>query len=299
MGKIENSLDRFLHYLHVEKGYSPGTTQAYQLDIARGLIPFLRQRGKFLTREVTKDDIRAYLNYLATVKENSNATRARKLAAAKSFFNYLAENEGLETNPAASIRNPKIPQKEVVYLTDDESIRLLQTIAQKARRQARERDMAIALLFMHAGLRVSELVDLKLEHVDLQAQQIKITRKGNKEQYLHVNKETVKALTNYLVVRPPACNGNFFVIGNGDRPKRSYVYELVRKYLKLAGINKEKRGPHILRSTFCTRLHQKGVAPFTIKELAGHKHLNTTMRYVKIEDKEQTEAVDKLQFGIL
>ena len=299
MGKIEDTLDRFLHYLHVEKGYSPGTIKAYQLDIQKGLIPFLRQRGKFQIGEVAKDDIRAYLDYLATIKKNSNATRARKLAAAKSFFNYLVENEGLKANPAASIRSPKIPQKEVVYLTDEESVRLLQTIAHKARRQVRERDIAMVLLFMHAGLRASELVNLKLEHVDLESQQIKIMRKGNKEQYLHINKETVNALANYLANRPPSCNGNFFVIGNGDCLKRSYVYELVRKYLKLAGINKEKRGPHILRSTFCTRLHQKGVTPFTIKELAGHKHLNTTMRYIRIESREQTEAVDKLEFGIL
>lgn len=186
-----------------------------------------------------------------------------------------------------------------MYLTDEESVCLIQTIAHKASRQVRERDVAMVLLFMHGGLRVSELVNLKLAHVDLESQQIKITRKGNKEQYLHLNRETVKALADYLANRPPARNGNFFVIGNGDCLKRAYVYELVRKYLNLAGINKEKRGPHILRNTFCTRLHQKGVAPFTIKELAGHKHLNTTMRYIKIENREQTEAVDKLEIGIL
>jgi len=139
---------------------------------------------------------------------------------------------------------------------------------------------------------------LKLTNVDLKAQQIKITRKGNKEQYLHLNGEMVKALVNYLASRPPARNGSFFVTVNGDCLGRVYIYELVRKYLELAGIHKEKRGPHILRSTFCTRLHQKGVGPFTIKELAGHKHLNTTMRYVKIENREQTEAVDRLEFGI-
>ena len=295
---MKNSLDRFLHYLHFENGFSPGTIKAYQLDIERGLIPFLHQRGKFEVGEVTRDDIRAHLDYLATVKENSNATRARKLAAVKSFFNYLVENEGLEANPAASIRSPKIPQKEPVYLTDEESIRLLQTIAHKARRQVRERDVAMVVLFMHAGLRVSELVNLKLAHVDLKAQLIKITRKGNKEQYLHLNGETVKALRSYLANRPPARNGNFFVTNKGDCLERAYIYELVRKYLKLAGINKEKRGPHILRHTFCTRLHQKGVGPFTIKDLAGHKSLNTTMRYIRIENKEEAEAIDRLEFDI-
>ena len=86
---------------------------------------------------------------------------------------------------------------------------------------------------------------------------------------------------------------------NGGKPNRGYVYGIVRRYLKLAGIDKGKRGPHILRHTFCTRLHQKGVGPFTIEDLAGHKSLNTTMRYIKIENKEQAEDVDRLEFGIL
>jgi len=73
----------------------------------------------------------------------------------------------------------------------------------------------------------------------------------------------------------------------------------IRRYLKLASINKGKYGPHVLRHTFCTRLHQKGVDPFTIKDLAGHKSLNTTMRHIRIENKEQAEAVDRLEFGIL
>ena len=73
----------------------------------------------------------------------------------------------------------------------------------------------------------------------------------------------------------------------------------VRRYLNLAGIDKGKHGPHLLRHTFCTRLHQKGVAPFTIKDLAGHKSLNTTMRHINIEDKEQAEALDRLEFGLL
>ena len=100
---------------------------------------------------------------------NSNATRARKLAAIKSFFNYLVENEELEVSPAASIRSPRIPQKEPVYLTEEECICLLTTIAREARGQVRERDMAIVVLFLHTGLRVSELTKLELVNVDLGA----------------------------------------------------------------------------------------------------------------------------------
>jgi len=294
-----SKLDKFRRYLETERGFSLGTIEAYWLDIAKGLIPFLHRRGKFEAGEVAKDDIRAYLDYVATNRGNSSATRARKLAAIKSFFNYLVENEGLEVNPAASIRSPRIPQKEPEYLTEEECIHLLRTIAGKARPQVRERDMAMAILFLHAGLRVSELTKLELANVDLDTGQIKIIRKGNKEQYLHLNRETVSILGRYLAKRPWSLNGWFFVGTNGGNVTRSYVYCVMRKYLKLAGINKGKRGPHILRHTFCTRLHQKGVDPFTIKDLAGHKSLNTTMRYIRIENREQAEAVDSLEFGIL
>jgi len=295
---MKSKLSKFLRYLQIEKGFSPGTIEAYRLDIEKGLIPFLHQQDIFEVGEVTKDDIRTYLDYLATGRGNSNVTRTRKLAAMKSFFNYLVEDEGLEVNPAASIRSPKIPQKEPVYLTDEESIHLLTTIARKGKPQVRERDIAMVVLFLHTGLRVSELVKLKLVNVDLVRGQIKIIRKGNKEQYLHLNGEAASTLAKYLANRPQAQNGRFFVGTNGGNLDRTYVYSVVRRYLKLAGINKGKRGPHILRHTFCTRLHQKGVPPFTIKDLAGHKSLNTTMRYVKIENKEQVEAVNRLEFGI-
>lgn len=294
---MQKELNRFLHYLKVEKGYSQGTIEAYQLDVGRGLIPFLHQRGKLRVEEVTKDDIRAYLDYLAVERGNSSVTRARKLAAIKSFFNYLVENEGLEANLVASIRSPRIPEKEPVYLTDSECIRLLRTMARKAKPQVRERDMAIAVLLLHTGLRVSELTNLKLSNVDLERGQIKIARKGGKEQCLHLNGEAVTALVNYLQSRPQGQNGRFFVGTKGQNLSRTRVYEVVRKYLNLAGIYKDKQGPHLLRHTFCTRLHQKGISPFVIKELAGHKSLNTTMRYIKIENKEQGEALDKLEFG--
>ena len=294
---MRNGLNRFLHYLEVEKGCSPGTIKAYRFDLEKGLISFLNQRAIFNTGEVAKDDIRAYLDYTAISRNNSVVTRARKLAAIKSFFNYLVENEGLEANPAASIRSPKIPEKEPEYLTEEECLRFLGAITKNGKRRVRARDMAMAVLFLDDGLRVSELIGLKLAEVDLTGNQIKITRKGNKEQYLHLNGETAGALTRYLDKRPQAQNGWFFIENNDRNLTRRYVYGIVRRYLELAGINKDKLGPHLLRHTFCTRLHQKGVAPFTIKNLAGHKSLNTTMRYVKIEDKEQAEAIDRLAFG--
>jgi site-specific recombinase XerD len=296
---MKRKLNKFLRYLEVERGFSQGTIEAYQADIEKGLIPFLQQRGKSQIAEVTKDNIRAYLDYLVVDRGNSSVTRARKLAAIKSFFNYLVETGELEANPASSIKGPRIPEMQPEYLTEEECIRLLETIARKGRPQVRERDMAMVILFLHTGLRVSEVTSLKLVNIDLDSRQIKIIRKGNKEQYLHLNGETVNALANYLANPPEAQNGRLFVGTNGGNLDRAYVYSVVRRYLNLAGIDKGKHGPHLLRHTFCTRLHQKGVGPFTIKDLAGHKSLNTTMRYIKIEDKEQAEALDRLEFGMV
>lgn len=121
------------------------------------------------------------------------------------------------------------------------------TIDREAKPQVRERGMAMVILFLHVGLRVSELTKLELIKIDLDRGQIKITRKGNKEQYLHLNGETVNMLVRYLVNRPEAGNGRFFVGTNGGNLTRSYVYGIVRRYLNLAGIDKSKRGSHILR----------------------------------------------------
>lgn len=295
---MHEKLGSYLRYMKTERGFSEGTIQAYQLDIGKGLTPFLHRRGKSHPEDITKDDIRAYMDFLTSEKGNAAVTRARKLAAIKSFFSYLVDIEQLKINPASSIKSPKIPWKQPTYLSDEDCRRLIEMVANTARPKVRERDMAMIILLIHLGLRVSELTNLQLAHVDLEGSQIKVTRKGNKEQYLHMNSETVRALVKYLPHRQNAQNGNCFVGVKGGTLHRAHIYGIVQRYLKSAGIDKGKYGPHLLRHTFCTRLHQKGAGPFTIKELAGHKSLNTTMRYVNIDNREQTDAIDKLEFGL-
>ncbi len=294
---MKNELNGFLHYLEVEKGFSPGTISAYRLDISGSFLPFLFKKGKCIAKEITREDIKVYMDYLTINRKNSVVTRARKLAAIKSFFKYMVENEMLEINPAASVSSPKIPEKEPEYLTEDECIRFLETIYKESKKPVHYRDVAIATLFLHNGLRVSELISLNLSDVDFPNHQIKITRKGNKEQYLHLNGDTIKTLLDYFISRPEGQNNRFFIETNGHNLSRRYTYGIIRRYLEMAGIEKSKHGPHLLRHTFCTRLHQRGVDPFTIKDLAGHKSLNTTMRYIKIENKEEIDAIDRLEFG--
>ncbi|RLC59799.1 MAG: hypothetical protein DRI01_11030 [Chloroflexi bacterium] len=296
---MKSTANMFLQCLEVEKGYSPNTIEAYRLDVQKGLIPFLYQQGKFKVSEVTSENIQAYLDFLAHGRGNCNAARGRKLAAIKSFFNYLVDSGQLEASPAASIKSPKVTEREPDYLTDDECIRLLDTVSKRAWRRVSKRDIAIIVLFLHTGIRVSELINLKLANVDLKSGCIRIMRKGKKEQYLPLNRETVAVLTKYIDARPKAINGRLFVRPSGRDLDRTTIYRVVRRYLALAGIDKGKRGPHLLRHTFCTRLHQKGVDPLVIRDLAGHKSIATTMRYIKIESKEQVAAISKLEFGTI
>ena len=109
----------------------------------------------------------------------------------------------------------------------------------------------------------------------------------------------MKVLASYLASRPEASNGKFFRGHDDQHIDRTTIYRLVEKYLALASIKKNKRGPHLLRHTFCTRLHQKGVDPLVIRDLAGHKSIVTTMRYVRIENNEQIAAIRKLEFGTI
>ena len=292
---LKNKINSFINYLNVERGYSPRTVDEYRLDLESSLGPFLGKLGVLNVKHVTKDGVQRYLDYLAKERGNCAATRARKLASAKAYFNYLVETGVLKENPALSIRSPKIENKQPDYLTDLEINRLLDAVKHRAKPEILQRDLAMIIILLHTGLRVSELTGLKLVDIDLGTKQLKILRKGRKEQYVPLNSEAVRVLGKYLSQREQQCQTDrCFVDLKGNSLSRVSIYNIVRRYFNLAGINKDKKGPHVLRHTFCTRLHRKGVDPFIIKELAGHKNLSTTMRYVSIEDKQQAHAVEKL-----
>ncbi len=293
---MKHELDGFLRNLQVE-GYSLGTIDGYRNDLAGGLFVFLRQLEISDLASVTTDDIRNYLYHMTLNKHISNFTRKRKLASMKSFFKYLVETKMLKMNPVTAIKSPKLPDRKPAYLTEAECHRLLEAVARNARSKCKVRDLAIVILFLHTGMRVSELINLKLRNVDFESALVKVIRKGQKEQHIHLNSEAIYALKKYLSLRQSP-NGCLFVNSNGQKLSRSSIYRKVKRYLLAAGITKSKWGPHVLRHTFCTRLHQKGVNPLVLRELAGHRSLNTTMIYVHIENEEQTEALDRLELGI-
>ncbi len=294
---MNNYISQFLSYLSVEKNFSPRTIGAYQHDLNK-LTVFLSSIRKSSITEVSKDDIRKFLHEVAST--NSEVTRARKLSSIKSFFKYLTREGIIEANPAADVDRPKLPEREPSYLTPEEYHRLLATIKLKATPYYCLRDLAIVITFLGTGIRLSELVGLKLDNLNLQQAQesIRVRGKGNKERTIPLNLEVVNALTKYFKKRPEVASKFIFISRLGDGISSGGVYHLIKHYLKEAEINKEKVGVHSLRHTFATSLlNNKNVNLVHIQQLLGHKKIETTRRYLHINDLDLRNAVNSLMLN--
>ena len=300
----------FLIYHETIRGHSKATVNEYYLDlrnflrylkISRGLVPrdseldtidILDIDAEFL-RKVTLIEVYEYLAYLSRDRvKNRNAeevqyglsasTRARKIAAIRSFFKYLTSKAHiLDENPLAYLDSPKIPKTLPTYLTLEESKRLLSAVEGKNK----ERDYCILCLFLNCGLRISEIVGLNLS--DLQTDHLRIFGKGSKERIVYLNDACLDAIADYLVVRSniAAVDRNAFFLSNRrSRMSTDAVHAMVKKTLKQAGLDPEKYSAHKLRHTAATLMLNNGVDVRTLQEVLGHENLNTTQIYTHVDN---------------
>lgn len=295
---INEAIQQFQDYMIVQKGFSQKTVTAYSSDLTKFAGYMANRDFPSEVEKVATSDIVSYLSFLTHPDEDKKpilaVSRARKLASIKSFFNFLRKRKVLEVSPADDIPIPKIPQQEPSYLTINEYQKLLSVIAETASPFFKLRDLAIMSLFISTGIRVSELVNLKLKDVDFDYQTIKVKRKGNKQQTIPLNDDMAELLQQYLSIRPETDQANLFISKKGNGVRANTVYCLVKKYLELAGLDKTKKGPHLLRHSCLTALLSKGVDLPTIQAIAGHRSIQTTTRYLHIQSKQIREAVEKI-----
>lgn len=294
---IQVAIHQFKDYLIIERAYSQQTITAYSNDL-QGFTEFLaKTRDVSHISQVKQADIVAFLAYLASSdgdkKPNIATTRARKLASIRSFFTFLRKRKEIATNPADDIDIPTIPTKEPDFLSEREYKQLLETIQKTASPFFKLRDLLIVSLFLSSGLRVSELVGLQLSDVDLDNETIKVHRKRNKHQTLPLNASVVELFRQYLAIRPRSDTEHVFVSKKHTGLRANSVFCMVRKYLKQAGVNKS-RSCHLLRHTCFTSLLAKGVNLVIIQTLANHSNINTTKRYLHINDVQIREAVQTI-----
>jgi integrase/recombinase XerC len=291
---MKNLIEEFSTHLTHEKRASEHTVKNYMIDLTQ-FLQFVESRTKQNTQIKDIDNllIRDYVGSLFGKK--NPASISRKLSSIRSFLDYCLKRGFIKTNPAKEVASPKIPKRIPKFLTVDEVFALIDT--PNADTAAGRRDKAILELLYASGLRVSELVNLKMSDINLDEMIVKVMGKGRKERLVPVGTKACESLKKYLDVRPAFAAGSgsdeaVFVNKNGKKISVRSVERMLEKYLKQSGINKNVT-PHVLRHTFATHLLNAGADMRGIQELLGHTSLSTTQKYTHIGLEKMMEVYDK------
>ncbi|MFW6030595.1 MAG: tyrosine-type recombinase/integrase, partial [Halanaerobiales bacterium] len=287
--KYINAVNNFRKYLAVEKGYSPLTIKEYTHDL-KLLYDYLIDKydydSDFNVESVGKFEIAEFLGDIILVEDNSPVTRNRKLYAIRSFFKYLQKNEVIPKNPTLTIEASKTEiRSEPIYMKLDDARRYIEAIM-KYDSINKLRDLAIVKLFLYAGLRVSEMVNLNIDDIEFENNSVKFFGKGNKERTLPLHEDVINAIEDYFMerkridIKSKKDEDALFISRHGRRINVRTIQLLVKKYARLAGVkNAGKITPHKLRHTFASLLYYQTKDIKILQELLGHSNISTTQIY--------------------
>lgn len=275
-----------MEYLTVELGLSANTRQAYERDL-RLFCKTLGFKNSDALVNVSREQITGYMTQLKE-KGLAAATIARKLAAIKAFYRFMTAEGYMDANPAevveAGTKGIKLPR----VLSEDEVVRLLNQPDIKTAEGFRDRTM-LEVLYA-TGMRVSELINLTLERVDLNMKYIIAFGKGSKERIVPLGSVAAEFLQQYLEkVRPKLTHADrntniVFLAFGGHELTRQRFWQIIRAYGRKANINKALT-PHILRHSFATHLLDNGADLRSVQELLGHSDISTTQIYTHLTNK--------------
>ena len=308
-------IQQFMHYLSVEKNASPHTCRCYRRDL-EAFEDFLKNSGIQLTpggdikiEKVDRIAIRKYLSFLH--RKNKKSSIARKISTLRSFFKYLVREQLIPSNPAKTVSTPKVEKTLPTTLTVDEAFRLMESPQSRSGKSSSGseerglRDRAILELLYSSGLRVSELVGLNANQLDLDLGIVRVMGKGRKERIVPVGAKAIDALKVYFEERgtlkdlrpggkPAGPEGDepIFINSSGGRLTARSVGRLIKKYTRHSSIFR-KVSPHSLRHTFATHLLDAGADIREIQEMLGHSSLSTTQRYTHVSMGKLMEVYDK------
>jgi integrase/recombinase XerD len=285
---LANPVERFLDYLAVERGLSRNTLDAYRRDLGR-YQGFLGGRGIVDVTRAGEADIAAFVANLSALeyapgKGYRPSSVARALAAVRSFHRFLVLEGETEADPAEGVARPKVPRNLPRPLSVEEVAALVAAPGQDG--PVALRDRAILETLYGAGLRISELVALDVDDVDLEEGSVRAVGKGSKERIVPLGRLAVKALEAYLTrARPalaaPRSRGALFLNRRGGRLTRQGSTNIIKDMARRAGIRKRVT-PHMLRHSFATHLLEGGADVRVVQELLGHASLATTQIYTLV-----------------
>jgi len=276
------SLDRFLNYLIVEKGLSRNTIEAYSHGLNR-FLNYLRGKGMEEVREISKLDIRAFLLFLKK-KGLSSKTLARNLVSIRVFLRFLTEESILSANPAEEIESPKTDKTLPEILSLEE----VETLLEQPDPQIPQgmRDRAMLEMLYATGMRVSELTQLQVNHVHLEAGYVLVYGKGSKERIVPIGNEAMKWARRYMEETRERLlkkrESPFLFVNRSGKPmSRQYFWKSIKAYGRRAGIRK-RITPHLLRHSFASHLLEGGADLRSVQLMLGHVDISTTQIYTHV-----------------
>jgi integrase/recombinase XerC len=276
----DNNFYRFLDFLKAEKNASPYTIRNYTRDLVE-FFAFCTRKNITELKDINKLTLRAFLAYLLENKY-AKSSIARKLSAIRSFYRYLMREEIVMGSPAATTVSPKLDRRLPMFLTVDEAKKLVES--PDLSQPQGQRDRALLELLWASGMRVSELVSMNVDQINLTTNEIRVWGKGSKERVVLIGAPAAHALSEYIDHgRRELLNGKkseaLFVNRYGARILARRVQKILVKYAR--NINKSVH-PHILRHTFATHLLDGGADLKVVQELLGHADLSTTQIYTHV-----------------
>ena len=278
---LEQLISEFLHYLRIERGLAENTITSYRGDLSR-FDQFLEAKGKSIDR-VGGTDI---VDFLAELRNKGLSPRsiARYMASLRMFFRFSVVENKLPSDPTLNLETPSFWKHLPTTLSFDEVEKLLRQPFRKKPRG--KRDTALLELLYATGVRVSELVNLKVDDLDLEGGFLHCLGKGEKERIVPIGSSALERLRDYLLSARSTILGKnsssyLFVTGRGTKLTRQWCWKLIKEYAEKAGIKREVT-PHILRHSFATHLLVNGADLRSVQLMLGHSDISTTQIYTHI-----------------
>ena len=268
-------LDNFILYLTTEKRYSQHTIDAYERDLTQ-FINYAEVKKIIEFNEFSSTFIRGWIIQLFEEKRKAKSIN-RKLAALRTFYKWLRKEELVSINPMAKVQGPKNEKRLPAFAKESElqTEKLDELYADSLNGK---RDKVIFELFYQTGIRLSELIDLRVQNVS--GESIKVIGKRNKERIIPISKYLYDQIQTYIQVKNQQVGESPFVFSLkfGKKIYPMLVYRIINQYLSIA-TNLDKTSPHVLRHTFATHMLNRGTGLETLKDLLGHANLSATQVY--------------------
>ena len=292
--KWEYAINDFKDYLRIERGLSNNSIESYESDLKKLKIFLNNAKTKKNPLEVTPDLIKEFIYHIS--KKIKSSSQSRTISGIRSFYDYLMFEKLIDSNPLINIESPKQQRNLPSTLSENEINILIKNIDMKKKES--ERNIAIIETLYGCGLRVSELINLKMSDLFFDEDFIKVTGKGNKQRLVPISLINISYINKYIensrkkLKINPLHSDILFLNRRGNSISRAMIFTIIKNLSKESGFNK-KISPHTFRHSFATHLLENGADLKTIQQLLGHESITTTEIYMHLDNKALFNVMNK------